>query len=43
MLTMGPVAKNSKAFTERKLERYNLFASALYYFVKLYNALDGGK
>lgn len=43
MFTKGLVTRNIEAFTERKLEIYNLCASALYYFVKLNNALDGGK
>lgn len=43
MYTVGLVTRNIEAFTERKLERYNLSVSALYYLVKLNNALDGGK
>lgn len=43
MYTVGLVTRNIEAFTERKLERYNLCVSALYYLVKLNNALDGGK
>lgn len=43
MFTKGLVTRNIEAFTDWKLERYNLCASALYYFVKLNNALDGGK
>lgn len=43
MYTVCLVTRNIEAFTERKLERYNLCASALYYLVKLNNALDGGK
>lgn len=43
MYTVGLVTRNIEAFTERKLERYNLCVSALYYLVKLNYALDGGK